>query len=137
MRTIPKRNALLYVSYQCPISDCGKKHILSEVKELVGTISEIYDFEGKIKNGTMFLSLWNHESEQARFAEIDALKIHYVANFQEEDYNQAIQTVVNKVCNSMAQEKIKKLKVEIVKDVSLSEASKRLLQNTFGEIKES
>ena len=84
----------------------------------------------------MFLSLWNQESKQSRYGEIDRLEIHYVETFTEEDYNQAIQSVVSKIHNSMPEDKRKKVQVKVESEVKLSEASRRLLQGIFGSYQE-
>ncbi|MEM7184893.1 MAG: hypothetical protein AAF518_28625 [Spirochaetota bacterium] len=65
---------------------------------------------------------------------MDILEIQYSKNFTEENYNQAIQSVVGKMRNGMVEEKRKNIPVRVEEQVDLSEASRRLLQDTFGKL---
>ncbi|MEM7183757.1 MAG: hypothetical protein AAF518_22815 [Spirochaetota bacterium] len=134
LRVVPQIETFPYAIYECPIPDCGKKHIIHGVKNLVGCIIGANNLPNW-QQDSLYLSLWNQQSKQAKYAEIDRLEIHYIAGFSEEDYNQAIQSVVGKIYNSMEPKKRKQVRVEIQAKVPLSEGSKRLLQNVFESFK--
>ncbi|MEM7181478.1 MAG: hypothetical protein AAF518_11240, partial [Spirochaetota bacterium] len=135
VRGIPKRKALVYVSYECPIADCGREHLIAGVEQFVGILDAKNSLETMIEKDTMYIPLWNAELRQAIYAEVDSLQISYVPNFGEEDYAQMIQAVVGKFYNHMQKERLKQLTIEIAQDVYLSEITKRLLQDTFAEVK--
>ncbi|MEM7182038.1 MAG: hypothetical protein AAF518_14065 [Spirochaetota bacterium] len=132
LRPVPgKKNALIYRRYECSIADCRHENTISGVERLVGIISN-FDFPLNTNN-IVYLLLWDQTTKQARYADIDCLEIYYEETFTEEDYNHAIQSVVGKLCNHMVVEKLNKVQVTVDPRVQLSEASKRLLQDTFGE----
>ncbi|MEM7183758.1 MAG: hypothetical protein AAF518_22820 [Spirochaetota bacterium] len=131
LRSVKKRKAFFYSSHQCPIANCGKEHLVQGVKQLIGCISDSRSLNILSFGEKMYIHLWNPENQQASYGEIDVLEIHYVNTFSEEDYSQAIQSVVGKIYNSMPEHKRKQILVEIQAKVILSEGSKRLLRETF------
>ncbi|MEM7184736.1 MAG: hypothetical protein AAF518_27825, partial [Spirochaetota bacterium] len=158
LRPIQMTNSLLYSSYECPFPGCGKKHLLAGIKEVVGFIDApsiglnqsfldkakkfigkttpvVVKFSETLQENSMLVSLWDHKSKQSRYAEIDRLEVRYSKGLKKEDYNYAIQSVVSKICHSMDTAKREKVRVDIHKGVTLSEASKRLLKDNFtGEL---
>ncbi|MEM7179478.1 MAG: hypothetical protein AAF518_01090 [Spirochaetota bacterium] len=128
-----KIEKVLFYSYrECPIPSCGRKHLITGVETFIGVIGNDGYFE-KQEDKILILSLWDVKTKRSRSAEIDRLEVQYTEEFLEEDYNQAIQSVVSKFHNSIAEDKRKKVQVKIESKVRLSEASKRLLQDTFGD----
>ncbi|MEM7182039.1 MAG: hypothetical protein AAF518_14070 [Spirochaetota bacterium] len=127
-RIIKKRNALIYYSYECPAVDCKREHVLFGVNRVIGFIRD-GKFTEEQKDGTLYISLWDQELRQARYAMIDQLEVCFSKEFTEDDYNLAIQSVVGKLYNSMPADKLKKIQFTVDAQVQLSEASKRLLQD--------
>ncbi|MEM7184892.1 MAG: hypothetical protein AAF518_28620 [Spirochaetota bacterium] len=130
LRAIPTRNAIIYKLYKCPISDCSREHLLTGVEQLIGIIGTT-NISDDPQDDKMFVSLWDRKPMTTTYAEIDALEIHLNKTFTGEDYNQAIQSVVGKIRNGMVEEKRKNIPVRVEEQVELSEASRRLLQDTF------
>lgn len=106
---------------------CFPKGHVAPLK-LVGVIGKLVEeYEG---NGEYFVTLWNPFTEEIYDADYDIVEIHN--NFEVASYDGTINKIINYFYNELNRYKpISEVKIRIINNPTISENSRRLLEQKF------